>query len=118
MFMKFYRLRADGTTHPLSVSLARVLRPVAMLFLLGGLVALLAYGPGRSPRLVSAALQTQQQANHLLRTLGLPISQEKDQRFQPNSLGNYPNTTAPLSADTTVTPDVSPTNTTRITVAT
>src|ERR1043166_198522 len=33
------------------------------------------------------------------------------------TLGNYPETTMPLSTDTTVTPDASPTNTTRITVS-
>ena len=34
------------------------------------------------------------------------------------TLGNYPDTSIPLSTDTTVTPDAAPTNTTRITVST
>src|SRR5256885_821637 len=33
-------------------------------------------------------------------------------------LGNYPDTSLPLSTDTTVTPDAPPTNTTRMTVST
>jgi hypothetical protein len=34
------------------------------------------------------------------------------------ALGNYPDTSIPLSTDTTVTPDVAPTNTTSINVST
>src|SRR2546429_6006660 len=34
------------------------------------------------------------------------------------SLGNYPNTSLPLSTDTTVTPDTAPTNTTSINIST
>src|SRR5262245_38419132 len=37
---------------------------------------------------------------------------------QPATLGNYPNTSLPLSSNTTVTPDAPPTNTTSITVST
>ena len=36
----------------------------------------------------------------------------------PPTLGNYPDTSIPLSTDATVTPDAAPTNTTRITVST
>src|ERR1044071_9681148 len=36
----------------------------------------------------------------------------------PPTLGNYPETSLPLSTDTTVTPDAAPTNTTSINVAT
>src|SRR5205814_2261268 len=36
----------------------------------------------------------------------------------PPTLGNYPDTSMPLSGDTTVTPDAAPTNTTSITVST
>src|SRR5205814_210994 len=36
----------------------------------------------------------------------------------PPTLGNYPDTSLPLSINTTVTPDAAPTNTTRIDVST
>ena len=50
--------------------------------------------------------------------LGTTAGTAPDGSIAPPTLGNYPDTSIPLSTDTTVTPDAAPTNTTSINVST
>ena len=51
-------------------------------------------------------------------TAASPIESRPDAIAVTPTLGNYPNTSVPLSTDTTVTPDVAPTNAARMNVST
>ena len=47
-----------------------------------------------------------------------PLNFQVERHVLTPTLGNYPDTSLPLSTDTTVTPDAAPTNTTHINVST
>src|SRR5205823_9749357 len=95
----------------------RLFRVVVSLIALGSLSALLAYGPSRALRLVSATLG-QQERESVSPPNSTTASQDKDGGIHPNSLGNYPDTKVQLGANTTITPSAAPASTTSINVAT